>query len=184
MRKNVFGKLRDLEREIEELKDLLNEQEEMEDEDMANDTESKIVTHETGAVEHERVSQPEINLGREREYEIGRDEGWSAHILENSRRNTLHFDKVMVDERSHDAQLKAVSLQALQNAVETANMVSKQSVRHGDLAIDRQWNVDEQGYAAADILKALSGESTAQKAISADIVALVDLLVSKLKVNS
>jgi len=31
-------------------------------------------------------------------------------------------------------------------------MVSKQSVRHGDLAIDRQWNVDEQGYTARAIL--------------------------------
>ena len=33
--------------------------------------------------------------------------------------------------------------QALQNAVETANMVGKQAVRHSDIAIDRQWNVDE-----------------------------------------
>jgi hypothetical protein len=33
--------------------------------------------------------------------------------------------------------------QALQNAIETANMVSKQAVRHADIAIDRQWNVNE-----------------------------------------
>ena len=46
-----------------------------------------------------------------------------------------------------------IAEQALQNAVETANMVSKQAVRHSDIAIDRQWNVDEQGYQAADILR-------------------------------
>ncbi len=36
-----------------------------------------------------------------------------------------------------------IANQALQNAVETANMVGKQAVRHGDLSIDRQWNIDE-----------------------------------------
>ena len=36
-----------------------------------------------------------------------------------------------------------LTTQLLQNAIETANMISKQAVRHGDLAIDRQWNVNE-----------------------------------------
>ncbi len=31
-------------------------------------------------------------------------------------------------------------------------MVSKQAVRHGDIAIDHQWNVDEQGYQVAAIV--------------------------------
>jgi len=39
--------------------------------------------------------------------------------------------------------LNNLATQALQNAIETANMVSKQAVRHSDIAIDRQWNVDE-----------------------------------------
>jgi len=39
--------------------------------------------------------------------------------------------------------LHALTMQTMQNAVESANMVSKQAIRHGDLAIDRQWNVDE-----------------------------------------
>lgn len=42
-----------------------------------------------------------------------------------------------------------IAEQALQNAVETANMVGKQAVRHGDLAIDRQWNLDEVARIAA-----------------------------------
>lgn len=36
-----------------------------------------------------------------------------------------------------------LTTQLLQGAIETQNMVSKQAVRHSDLAIDRQWNVNE-----------------------------------------
>ena len=43
----------------------------------------------------------------------------------------------------HSGVLDNLATQALQNAVETANMVAKQAVRHSDLAIDRQWNVNE-----------------------------------------
>lgn len=49
--------------------------------------------------------------------------------------------------------VNTIAEQALQNAVETANMVSKQAVRHSDIAIDRQWNVDEQGYQVSAILR-------------------------------
>jgi hypothetical protein len=49
--------------------------------------------------------------------------------FENDRRGRLWYDQV-----------QQVALRALSNAVETDNMVSKQAVRHGDLAIDRQWN--------------------------------------------
>ena len=43
-----------------------------------------------------------------------------------------------------------IAIQALQNAVETANMISKQAVRHSDLAINYQWTMDAE--AAAVIL--------------------------------
>ncbi len=39
--------------------------------------------------------------------------------------------------------IHGLSVQVMQNAIESANMVSKQAIRHGDIAIDRQWNVDE-----------------------------------------
>jgi len=42
-----------------------------------------------------------------------------------------------------DQDIHALVMQTLQNGVESANMVSKQAIRHADLAIDRQWNVDE-----------------------------------------
>ena len=61
-------------------------------------------------------------------------------------------NKVFLDAQQNDNARQNIVNQALQNAVETANMVSKQAVRHGDIAIDRQWNVDEQGYQVSDIL--------------------------------
>lgn len=54
----------------------------------------------------------------------------------------------------HD-QLHNLSVQAMQNAIETANMVGKQAVRHSDIAIDREWNIDEQGYTAEKIISGL-----------------------------
>lgn len=93
--------------------------------------------------------------------------------LESIKRNRSYVDKLLSDAQTHDNTKQNIANQALQNAVETANMVSKQAVRHSDIAIDRQWNVDEQGYTAADILKAIGGDTTAQNAIKEIIVAAV-----------
>jgi hypothetical protein len=49
--------------------------------------------------------------------------------------------------------IRNLTTQALQNSIETANMVAKQAVRHSDIAIDRQWNVDEQGFTVSEILR-------------------------------
>lgn len=66
-----------------------------------------------------------------------------------ARRSQTHYDQV-----------SNVSLQALQNAVESANMLSKQAIAHRDIAIDREWNVNEtDAYAtilAAKIAEALN----------------------------
>ena len=48
----------------------------------------------------------------------------------------------LVNAASFDQGVNNVALQALQNAVETANMVGKQAVRHGDVAINGQWTLD------------------------------------------
>ena len=77
--------------------------------------------------------------------------------------------KAINDANKHAAVLDNLSTQALQNAVETANMIAKQAVRHGDLAIDRQWNVDEQGYTVADILN----DSKYQDAIATALAKVV-----------
>lgn len=76
--------------------------------------------------------------------------------LESIRRNALLFDKTFTDAQQHDNARQVIANQALQNAVETANMVGKQTVRHADIAVDRQWNVDEQGLIAAAAVVAVT----------------------------
>ena len=99
--------------------------------------------------------------------------------LETMKRLRGYAEKILSDAQIHDNAKQNVANQALQNAVETANMVSKQAVRHGDIAIDRQWNVDEQGYTAADIIKAISGDTTAQSALKELVVAAVAEALNK-----
>jgi enoyl-CoA hydratase/carnithine racemase len=89
--------------------------------------------------------------------------------LESIRRNRAIVDKIVSDAQQHDNAKQNIANQALQNAVETANMVAKQAVRHSDIAIDRQWNVDEQGYTAEEIL----GNQTFKEGIRATVVAAV-----------
>jgi len=70
------------------------------------------------------------------------------------------------DATTHSLNVNNVGLQIVQNAVtqantivtnavETANFVSKQALRHTDIAIDREWNLDEQTIAAAATLARL-----------------------------
>lgn len=86
-------------------------------------------------------------VGREREFEVGMDEAWKANIkrtydeyqdvaLGLTREMNAHINKVMSDAQTLTNQIQ-------QNAIESANMVAKQAIRHADIAIDRQWNVDE-----------------------------------------
>jgi len=76
---------------------------------------------------------------------------------------------------THRGNLNSIATQALQNAVETANMVSKQAVRHSDIAIDRQWNLDEQGYQAVEALRG----NTFKDALAAAVAAAVSEALSK-----
>ena len=79
----------------------------------------------------------------------------------------------LVGDSSHRGNLNNVAVQALQNAVETANMVGKQAVRHSDLAIDRQWNVNETDYAAAEILRSNTFKEAIAGAVAAAVAATV-----------
>jgi len=141
--------------------------------------------------------QGQPNIG-EREFEIGKDESWAAsqhsqneawfanvkrtydeyqgESLEGIRTNRAYIQKVLSDAQQHDNNRQTIANQALQNAVETANMVSKQAVRHSDIAIDRQWNVDEQGYTVADILR----DNTFKDAIAAAVAQVVQAKVAEM----
>lgn len=128
---------------------------------------------------------------KEGSFEVGMDEAYKANIkmiveetlkhlsdlshtaAESIKRNRSYVDKVLSDNHTHDNVKNNIANQALQNAVETANMISKQAVRHGDVAIDRQWNVDE--------VSAL----TAKSGVEADamITLLVKAVAEALKVK-
>lgn len=114
---------------------------------------------------------------KEREFEVGKDESWFANIkrtydemqhesLESIRRNRSYVDKVLSDAQQHDNQRQTIANQALQNSVETANMVGKQAVRHSDLAFDRQWNVDE-------VAELVANTSVFKDAIAAAVAAAI-----------
>lgn len=96
--------------------------------------------------------------------------------LESIKRNRSYVDKILSDAHGYDMSARNIATQALQNAVETANMVGKQAVRHGDIAIDREWNVDEQGYTAAEILQS----NTFKDAIAAAVSVAVNEAVAKI----
>ena len=98
-------------------------------------------------------------------------------LAAQARRGQTHYDTLMVGEREHSAELKRVSLQALQNSVETANMVGKQAVRHTDIAIDRQWN-REPAEAAAETteLREVLNEPAIHAISAAVVKAVADAL--------
>ncbi|MHA2068036.1 MAG: hypothetical protein ACXABY_27045 [Candidatus Thorarchaeota archaeon] len=85
--------------------------------------------------------------------DVGQDEAANLKMQEqhsiwvdmDARRATNGLD--------HDQQVRQLAIQSLQNAVETANMVGKQAVRHGDIAINGHWNIDDRDAFLASILK-------------------------------
>jgi hypothetical protein len=132
--------------------------------------------------------------GGERPYEIGMDEAWKVNMkqmaemwaanikrtydeyqqvsLEGIKNQQKYQEKVLSDAQQHDNARQVIANQALQNAVETANMVSKQAVRHADIAIDRQWNVDE-------VAQLVAQTSTFKDAIAAAVAAAVNEALAK-----
>lgn len=105
-------------------------------------------------------------VSEERTYDIGEGEAWKFNMkrmadeyqhesLESIRRNRSYIDNKLSNGAQNDEFKQNVANQALQNAVETANLVGKQAVRHTDIAIDREWNVDEQSAFVAKILNSI-----------------------------
>ena len=88
--------------------------------------------------------------------------------LEGIKNQQKYQEKVLSDAQQNDNARQNVALQALQNSVETANMVSKQAVRHSDIAIDRQWNIDEVAHliASTSVFKDAIAASVAQQILS------------------
>ena len=142
--------------------------------------------------EHDPQPQQTFPNAGEREFETGKDESWASsqhsqneawfanvkrtydeflhESLESIRSNRLVTSKLMSDAQQYDNQRQVIANQSLQNAIETANMVGKQTVRHADIAVDRQWNVDEQGFQVTEILR----DQTFKDAIAAAVANMVN----------
>ena len=105
---------------------------------------------------------------------------YQQESLESIKRNRTIVDKLVSDGQQHDNTRQVIANQALQNAVETANMVGKQAVRHGDIAIDNQWNPVQQGAGDSLTARAVSIDDVSLKAIGAVVAAAVaDALTKK-----
>ena len=85
--------------------------------------------------------------------EVGVDEAWKANIKRTYDRAEENLQTVFAETQKTLAAVNSVQLQALANMQENANALSKQMLRHSDIAADRQWNVDEQGYQVNEILR-------------------------------
>jgi len=92
------------------------------------------------------ADQADSDIGGEEGHESLVHDQTSAWSANRKRTYDLHqtIDLEELNNKRHKADvLFQLSTQALQNAVETANLVGKQAVRHTDIAIDREWNIDE-----------------------------------------
>ena len=116
---------------------------------------------------------------------VGKVEAWLANIkrtydeyqqesLETIRQHRTLFDKLLTDAQQFDNQRQVIANQALQNAVETANMTGKQAVRHSDIAIDQQWNLEPSEAAGeAVVLRSVTIDDASLKAIGVIVAAAV-----------
>ena len=159
--------------------------------ELTSDTVARTVNQEAGAVEHERVAQPEVNLGREREYETGSDEMWKGDtgeiakafrqkILDAVGRNRSNFDVVsalihnrMAQMTEFNGVLNSIAGRYLSNAATVEHLMQLRSAHHADIATNAQWNMPETGLAFTDALKAGQNATTAQKSLDVAIAEAV-----------
>lgn len=104
-------------------------------------------------------------VGAEREFEIGKDEAWAAHVLSESeawaanrkrtydelqdlslssaRFNLRLSERIAHDSLDHANRLRIIAERSLTNAATHDQDLAKQHLAHRDIATDRTWNVDE-----------------------------------------
>lgn len=145
-------------------------------------------------------------VGAEREFEIGKDEAWTTNLknvtdawfanvkrtydeyqqesLESIKRNRTIVDKIVSDAQQFDNARQTIANQALQNAVESANMVAKNAIvnidalqkqhtAHRDIACDNLWNPVQQGAGDAVTMRSITLDDASLKAIGAAVAAAV-----------
>lgn len=104
--------------------------------------------------------------------------------LESIRNNRTIVTKLVSDAQQFDNARQAIANQALQNAIETANMVGKNAVvnvdalqkqhtAHRDIAADNLWNPVQQGAGDAVTMRSITLDDASLKGIGAAIAAAV-----------
>lgn len=93
--------------------------------------------------------------------------------LESVRHNRQHFDKVVSDAQNHTNSVNAITLQNMQNAVETHNLCAKRGLDHWDVAVDNHWNPIQQGVGDATTVKSSHLDEAVRKAVDAAMSAII-----------
>lgn len=106
---------------------------------------------------------------------------YQQESLSSIRENRQLTQRMAQNAVSHDENTQAVALQALQNAVETANMIGKRAVTAGDVATDNMWNPMQQGAADTMLARAVSIDDASLKAIGATVASALAQALSSNK---
>lgn len=80
--------------------------------------------------------------------------------LESVRDHRNYVQKVLSDAQQNDNERNKLANLALANAITNSDLITKQAIRHTDIAIDREWNLDEHNLTLADILKSEGVDDT------------------------
>lgn len=112
--------------------------------------------------------------GTSRDEALAKDmEAWFANVKRTYDAYQTSDTETLAENRAHREAIRATLVQALQNAVETANMVSKQAIRHGDVAIDGHWNPVQQGAGDTLTARAVSIDDASLKALGVTLAVAV-----------
>ena len=103
---------------------------------------------------------------------------YQDNSLERAKSNNRQADAL----NASIVQMIQIGNQALQNAVETANMIGKQAVAHRDIAINAEWNLEpSQAAGESAVLKAGQLDNASLAAINAAVAAAIATALSALK---
>lgn len=157
-------------------------------------------TRDEMAHEHVHASDPAFV---ESESEIGMSEAWAVNnkhmfdaflqrdlqgvddsraVAHRANQNALTTDQqLQAALLNHINTMNQMTAQLMQNAIETANMSGKQALRHAEIAIDHQWNLEpSQGASEATVLRSVTIDDASLKAIGGMVAAAMADAVTRM----
>jgi len=130
-----------------------------------------------GKTHHTRsTGETDMGEGKEREFETGMDEVFkfiSEMVAANMKRTYDEYqDIALASARRSQSNYDSIMAQSLRHMEE----LHQDARRHGDLAHDRQWNIDEQGYTAQKIIAAMQDPAIIAAMAAAVAKAMTDMV--------